>query len=182
MSAPPQTDLARQLAYGIDGALWAREVLDLDLDDWQQDIIRAYGAQLVLCSRQSGKSHSVAIRALHDLIMIYRADAMIIAASPTEEQSKELFRRLTGFYDPGTAQQRAPVSSSSSVVLRVTARGAFGTASRGGLETALVNSRKPWLSHSVSRFGGVLRSYGATRRSACDDCQIASPYPPAPAH
>jgi hypothetical protein len=71
--------------------------LGLDLDDWQQDIIRAHGAQLVLCSRQSGKSHSVAIRALHDLL--YRTDSMVVAASPTEEQSKELFRRLTGFYD-----------------------------------------------------------------------------------
>jgi len=73
MPAPWQSDdLARELAYAIDGALWARNVLELDLDDWQQDLIRAHGAQLVLCSRQSGKSHSVAIRALHDLL--YRPD------------------------------------------------------------------------------------------------------------
>jgi len=53
MPAPWQSDdLARELAYAIDGALWARNVLELDLDDWQQDLIRAHGAQLVLCSRQ----------------------------------------------------------------------------------------------------------------------------------
>src|SRR5580704_4657888 len=115
MSTPPQTDLARQLAYGIDAALWAREVLGLDLDDWQEDIIRAHGAQLVLCSRQSGKSHSVAIRALHELI--YRADAMVIAASPTEDQSKELFRRLTAFYDRTPGAPRAVTRNTTELEL-----------------------------------------------------------------
>jgi hypothetical protein len=120
MSASPQTDLPRQLAYGLDGALWAREVLGLSLDDWQMDIIRAHGAQLVLCSRQSGKSHSVAIRALHDLI--YRADSMVVAASPTEEQSKELFRRLTGFYDAVPNAPRAVTRNTTELELETGAR------------------------------------------------------------
>src|SRR5215469_4904581 len=121
MPAPWQTDdLARELAYAIDGALWARNVLELDLDDWQQDLIRAHGAQLVLCSRQSGKSHTVAIKALHHLL--YVPDAMIVAASPTEDQSKELFRRLTGFYDrvPGVA--RAVTRNTTELELETGAR------------------------------------------------------------
>jgi hypothetical protein len=115
-----QTDVARALAHAIDGALWARDVLDLQLDDWQQDIVRARGAQLVLCSRQSGKSHSVAVRALHDLL--YRPDAMIIAASPTEDQSKELFRRLTGFYDRVSSAPRAITRNTTELELETGAR------------------------------------------------------------
>jgi len=121
MPAPWQTDdLLRELAYAIDGALWARDVLELDLDDWQQDLIRAHGAQLVLCSRQSGKSHSVAIRALHDLL--YRPDAMIVAASPTEDQSKELFRRLTAFYDRVPSAPRAVTRNTTELELETGAR------------------------------------------------------------
>jgi len=31
--------------------------------------------------------------------MLHVPAAMVVAASPSEDQSKELFRRLTGFYD-----------------------------------------------------------------------------------
>jgi len=117
---PPQTDIAQALAHAIDGALWARDVLGIELDDWQQDIIRAHGGQLVLCSRQSGKSHSVAIRALHDLM--YRANAMIVAASPSEDQSKELFRRLTGFYDRVLSAPRATTRNTTELELETGAR------------------------------------------------------------
>jgi hypothetical protein len=110
----------RALAYAIDAALWARDILDLQLDDWQEDIVRTHGGQLVLCSRQSGKSHSVAVRALHDLL--YRPDTMIIAASPTEDQSKELFRRLTGFYDRVPNAPRAITRNTTELELETGAR------------------------------------------------------------
>jgi Terminase large subunit, T4likevirus-type, N-terminal len=116
----PQIDLARNLAHALDGALWARDMLQVELDGWQQDVICAHGAQLVLCSRQSGKSHCVAIRALHE--MLFRADAMIVAASPTEDQSKELFRRLTGFYDAVPGAPRAVTRNTTELELETGAR------------------------------------------------------------
>jgi hypothetical protein len=107
--------IGREIALASDAALWAREVLGLHLDDWQQDVVRAHGSQLLLVTRQGGKSHTVAVRALHDLI--YREHAMIIAASPTEEQSKELFRRLTGFYDKVPNAPRPTVRNTAELEL-----------------------------------------------------------------
>jgi hypothetical protein len=97
MSKPQIDYIGLALAYALDGVLWARDVLGLDLDDWQADVIRATGAQLLRVTRQGGKTRTVAVKALHHLLHI--PEAMIVAASPSEEQSKELFRRLTGFYD-----------------------------------------------------------------------------------
>ena len=95
---PQQTDIGRTLAHAFDAALWARDVLDVQLDDWQAEIARSRGvSRLILASRQSGKSYTTAIRALHE--MLFSTSAMILLASPTEDQSKELFRKLTGFYD-----------------------------------------------------------------------------------
>src|SRR5215831_8694511 len=67
---PPQTDIARALAHAIDGALWARDVLDVDLDDWQADVVREPGDQLLCVTRQGGKSNTVGIKALHHLLHV----------------------------------------------------------------------------------------------------------------
>jgi hypothetical protein len=115
-----QTDIITALAHACDAAAWAKDVLDLDLDDWQRDFVRAKGAQLLLASRQSGKSFCVAVRACHDLI--FRPESMIIAASPTEEQSKELFRRLTGFYDRVDGAPKAVTRNTTELELSTGAR------------------------------------------------------------
>lgn len=47
---------------------------------------------------------------------------MIIAASPTEEQSKELFRRLTGFYDAVPNAPRAVTRNTTELELETGAR------------------------------------------------------------
>jgi len=92
------TDIGRALAHGLDPGLWARDVLDLDPDPWQQEVIRGRGQHhLILASRQSGKSWTTALRACHE--MIFHPPAMILLASPSEDQSKELFRKLVGFWE-----------------------------------------------------------------------------------
>jgi Terminase large subunit, T4likevirus-type, N-terminal len=74
----------------------ARDCLHVDPDPWQCEIINARGEQrLILASRQSGKSWTTAVRATHEAL--YHAPAMILVASPSESQSKELFRKITGF-------------------------------------------------------------------------------------
>ena len=117
--APP-TDIGQALAHAIDGALWARDVLSIDLDAWQAGVIRATGAQLLLVTRQGGKSNTVAIKALHHLL--YRANAMIVAASPSEDQSRELFRKLTNFYDRADGAPRAVVRNTTELELETGAR------------------------------------------------------------
>ena len=47
---------------------------------------------------------------------------MVIAASPTEEQSKELFRRLTGFYDAVPNAPRAVTRNTTELELETGAR------------------------------------------------------------
>src|SRR5271166_5262480 len=118
--SPPPISFGRAIAHALDPVLWGRDVLDLDVDDWQSDVLRAHGSQLLLVTRQGGKSRTVAIRALHDLI--YNPNAMIIAASPTEDQSKELFRRLTGFYDHVPGAPRAVTRNTTELELVTGAR------------------------------------------------------------
>jgi hypothetical protein len=106
--------------HALDAAAWAHDCFQVDLDDWQADSLRAAGAQLLLCSRQSGKSHTVALKALHH--MLFTPNAMIIAASPTEDQSKELFRKLTGFYDRLPHAPRTSVRNTTELELATGAR------------------------------------------------------------
>src|SRR5262245_50156092 len=112
---PPQTDIARALAHAIDGALWARNGLDVDLDDWQADVVREPGDQLLCVTRQGGKSNTVGIKALHHLLHV--PAAFVIAASPSEDQSKELFRKLLGFYDRCPEAPRAVVRNTTELEL-----------------------------------------------------------------
>jgi hypothetical protein len=92
------TDVIDRLLHLVDPVAWARDVLGLDPDPWQAEIIGARGEQrLILASRQSGKSWTTAVRATHEAL--FHAPAMILLASPSETQSKELFRKLVGFLD-----------------------------------------------------------------------------------
>jgi len=91
-------DVVARLLHLIDPVCWARDVLGVDPDPWQAEIIGARGEQrLILASRQSGKSWTTAVRACHEAL--FHAPAMILLASPSETQSRELFRKLVGFLD-----------------------------------------------------------------------------------
>src|SRR5215469_11862783 len=120
LSPRTEFDIGRDLAYALDAALWATDALGISLHPWQADVLCAHGAQLLLCTRQGGKSRTVSLRALHELL--FREDAMIVAASPTEDQSKELFRRLTGFYDRVSNAPRAVTRNTTELELETGAR------------------------------------------------------------
>src|SRR5258706_10592685 len=86
----------RQLAHSLDPVLFAREALGFDADEWQKELLRTTAPQVILnCSRQSGKSVSTAIKALHRAIFV--PDSLILLVSPSLRQSKELFGKVTGF-------------------------------------------------------------------------------------
>jgi hypothetical protein len=73
------------------------EALGMTPDPWQADVLRSTSNRLLLnCCRQSGKSTTTAILALHRAL--YVPDSMILMASPGLRQSGLLFRKLVAFY------------------------------------------------------------------------------------
>ncbi|CAN5680161.1 hypothetical protein BH23GEM10_BH23GEM10_17910 [soil metagenome] len=80
------------LARAFDRVAFARDC-GIELDPWQADLLLSDAKRhLLLCSRQSGKSTTTGILALHEAI--YAAPALILLVSPSQRQSAELFRKV----------------------------------------------------------------------------------------
>lgn len=106
--------VSRDLAYALDPVLWAR-VLGFDADEWQARVLRSAAPRVLLnCSRQSGKSTTTALLALH--AVLYRPETLALLLSPSLRQSSELFRKVSGFY----RQLSEPVKAESESALRMT--------------------------------------------------------------
>src|SRR5574341_606344 len=89
-------DLARDLARALDPVV-LMEQASLSPDPWQQQFLRSEAKrQLLLCSRQSGKSQVTAVLALHEAL--YRAPCLILLLSRALRQSQELFRKVLDVY------------------------------------------------------------------------------------
>src|SRR5580658_6981373 len=94
MSQPP-ADIGQALAHAIDAALFCRDRLDFGPDPWQAEVLRSTASWLMLnCCRQSGKSTTVAGRALHQALY---DPGLILLVSPSLRQSKELFAKVMHF-------------------------------------------------------------------------------------
>ena len=90
------TALDDDLLLALDPGRFAARV-GLTLDDWQRDAVRSPARQqLWTCSRQSGKSSTAAVKALH--VAVYQPDSLILCLSPSQRQSGELFRKIAGFF------------------------------------------------------------------------------------
>jgi len=88
--------IVQDLRHALDPARFATEALDFHPDPWQLQVLRWSGRRLLLnCSRQSGKSTTTAILALHRAI--YYPNSLILLVSPSIRQSGELFRKVTQF-------------------------------------------------------------------------------------
>jgi hypothetical protein len=73
------------------------EHLGIELDAWQRDALTSTSRQLLLnVTRQGGKSTVAALLGLHEALS--RKNALVLAISPSERQSKLLFRKLMGYY------------------------------------------------------------------------------------
>ena len=85
-----------ELRCALDPVTFAREKLDFEPDDWQADLLTSTSKFALLnCSRQSGKSTTAAILALHT--SHYRPGALVLLGSPSFRQSRELFAKVTDF-------------------------------------------------------------------------------------
>src|SRR5512142_2985339 len=80
------------LARALDPALVACDC-GITPDDWQRDLLRAMPKRaLLLCSRQSGKTTTTAIMALHRAL--YEPNALVVVVSPSQRQSAEMLRTI----------------------------------------------------------------------------------------
>jgi len=89
LSPRTEFDIGRDLAYALDAALWATDALGISLHPWQADVLCAHGAQLLLCTRQGGKSRTVSLRALHELL--FREDARSLRPRRQKTSRKSCF-------------------------------------------------------------------------------------------
>ncbi|MDR7029820.1 terminase large subunit domain-containing protein [Rhizobium rosettiformans] len=65
-------------------------------DPWQRRFLRSTVSRLLLlCARQTGKSTTTAALAAH--CALYEPGALILLLSPSQQQSRELFRKVTEF-------------------------------------------------------------------------------------
>lgn len=66
-------------------------------DPWQRELLLSRDPYLLLnCSRQTGKSTTVAALALYQLLIAH--DSLVLLAAPSERQSRELFRKVIDAY------------------------------------------------------------------------------------
>jgi hypothetical protein len=86
-------NLVADLRHALDPVAFAVEALDLDLDDWQAEVLRSTGKRdLLNVTRQGGKSTVAAVLGLHTAL--YRPKSLTLVVSPSERQSKELFKKI----------------------------------------------------------------------------------------
>ena len=89
-------ELREQRRAKTDPAVFAQSYLDFTPDPWQAKFLRSRSQRIILnCSRQSGKSTSTAILALHEAIN--RPKSTIVLDSPSLRQSQELMMKFSEF-------------------------------------------------------------------------------------
>ncbi len=89
-------NLSKDLAYSLDPVRFAIDCLNFNPDKWQTEVLRSKAKRMLLnCSRQSGKSITTAVMALHRAL--FYPDSLILMLSPSLRQSGELFRKVTDF-------------------------------------------------------------------------------------
>lgn len=84
--------ISDDLKIALDPVLFAR-LLGFNPDPWQEKVLSSSSKRLMLnCSRQSGKSTTASILALHRAI--FYPDNLVLLVSPSLRQSSELFRKV----------------------------------------------------------------------------------------
>lgn len=88
--------LGSHLAAGLDPVVLAERV-GMKPQDWQARVLRSTSDRLLLnCSRQAGKSTIASLLGLH--CAVYEPGSLVLILSPSERQSKELFRKCLVAY------------------------------------------------------------------------------------
>jgi hypothetical protein len=103
--------IARDLARSLDPVLFAQDC-GITPDPWQADLLRNSAPRaLLLCSRQSGKTTTTSLIALH--CAVYIPGALVVVVSPSQRQSAEMLRTIKGLH---AKLDGAPALASESVL------------------------------------------------------------------
>jgi hypothetical protein len=88
---------AKDLALALDRVAFARAVGIERPDRWQEDLLRSEASRVILnCCRQSGKSTTSGVVALHRAL--YFPGSLVLVLAPSLRQSQELFSKIAAFY------------------------------------------------------------------------------------
>lgn len=88
--------VATEWALALDPVAFARAA-SIVPDDWQARVLRSQAPRLLLCcSRQSGKSLTVAM--LATWTALFQPESLILMLSPSQRQSGELFKKCLAIY------------------------------------------------------------------------------------
>src|ERR671910_21412 len=99
--------LADDLRIAFDRVAFARSV-GVEPDDWQGELLRSTSERILLnCCRQSGKSTTAALIALHRAL--YHPGSLVLILAPSERQAQETLAKRTEAYSP-VGDPRAPDS------------------------------------------------------------------------
>lgn len=105
----------RDLARALDPVELAKD-LSLDLDPWQRDVVRSRAPRLLLnCSRQSGKTTSASVLALHSAIY---DPGLILLITPSDRQSKENLHVIENYWRDLSGAPEADVEAKLKLELR----------------------------------------------------------------
>ena len=88
--------LAADLLRALDPVALAGQV-GMIPDPWQAEVLRSTEPRILLnCCRQSGKSTTAAMLAVH--VATYEPGSLVLLLSPSQRQSAELLRKAMAFY------------------------------------------------------------------------------------
>jgi len=108
--------IAADLKKALDPFTFARQSLDFDPDPWQQKALSWTGKNLMLnCCRQSGKSTTAAIIALHRAL--FYPGSLILLVSPSLRQSAELFKKVADEINKLEVRPKKPEDNKLSLML-----------------------------------------------------------------
>ncbi len=114
MAAAATHRLASDLRYAMNPVAFARSN-GIEADDWQASVLCSRSKRLILCcSRQSGKSTTVAMRTAHR--SIYMPGRLTLCVSPSLRQSGELFAKIAGYIKGRAATTIKPIEDNRTVL------------------------------------------------------------------
>lgn len=123
--------LAQSMASALDPVRFA-EGTGFEPERWQSRLLRTQaGRVLVRCCRQSGKTQTTSLKALHTALFHPKRDVLIV--SPTQRQSDEMLHRVGAVYRGMNGQPRLKRDNASEMGLSNGSRVVSLPGSEGGI-------------------------------------------------
>lgn len=108
--------LASDLLYALNPVCFASDIMNIRPDAWQERVLTSQSPRLLMnCARQVGKSQVAAILAAHTAL--YSPASLTLVISPSERQSRELFRKVAECFDRLSIRPQMPEDNKLSCVL-----------------------------------------------------------------